>query len=153
MICRRILQRHHLSEVDFQSEKIKPLICKLSGKNQSDKFFKDEFVETEAVQDARFQYLGCTFQNRCYLRSCYFDSPAYKRSKMGNCYVFFKEAEQEKCGKIQYFIRIPGSPYFNAPVANVRSDQKIFFFPTQLKSEEIVEKGFIIKLCKTFEHS
>ena len=101
---------------------------------------------------------------------------------MGNCYVFFKEAEQEKFGKIQYFIRIPGSPYFNALVANVRyfsllqdlglvkgyfyrvlltdeenlvpveNLQKIFLFPTQLKSEEIVENGYIIKFCKTFEH-
>ena len=103
--------------------------------------------------------------------------------KWATVMFFFKEAEQEKFGKIQYFIRIPGSPYFNAPVAKVRyfsllqdlglvkgyfyrvllideenlvpveNLQKIFFFPTQLKSEEIVENGFIIKLCKTFEHS
>ena len=103
---------------------------------------------------------------------------------MGNCYVFFfKEAEQEKFGKIQCFIRIPGSTYFKTSVANVRyfsllqdlglvkehfyrvllsneenlvpveNLQKIFFFPAQLKSEKIDEIEYIVTLCKTFEHS
>ena len=64
VICRRVLQRHKLSEAEFQSEKLKPLFFKFSGKNQpiNDNFDR-EFVETDEVKDGRCQYPTAIFTN------------------------------------------------------------------------------------------
>ena len=65
VICRRVLQRHKLSEIEVQSEKLKPLFSKLSGKNQqTNENFDREFVETDEVKDGRCQCPAAIFTNR-----------------------------------------------------------------------------------------
>ena len=88
VICRRILQRHKLSDFDTNNGNLRSLFCKLSGTTDNERStFSDEFCETDAVKEGRQKYKSSRFINRVYFKNCYFDSPAYKRSKLGNCYV------------------------------------------------------------------
>ena len=64
VICRRVLQRHKLSGVEVQSEKLKPLFFKLSGKNKTNENFDREFAETDELKDGRLQYPTAIFTNR-----------------------------------------------------------------------------------------
>ena len=179
VICRRILQRHKLSEIELKSETLKPLFFKLSGKNQTNGKFDREFVETDAVKDGRCQYPTAVFTNRHIKKSCYLDSAAYKRSKLANCYVCFNVGEQDVFGKIQYFVRFPEKSYSEEVFANiatfivieevgpvkgyiyrvcqsteedlipVEKVQKVFFF----NNSKSCTDGFVMKLITSFEHS
>ena len=120
VICRRVLQRHKLSQFECQNEKLEPFYCKLLGrKYQTETTFSDEFLETKEVKEGRNLYKSARLINRVYSNGCYYDSPAYKRSRLGNCYTYFSSGNQEMFGKIQYFIEIPGSPFYNETLANV----------------------------------
>ena len=95
VICRRILQRHHLTNLKVQNSEFKQVFGKLTEKLDAEyATFNDKFVETEAVKIGRRKNKSGKFLNRLIFNSCYFDSPAYKRSKCGNCYVFFREQNQ-----------------------------------------------------------
>ena len=85
----------------------------------------------------RERYETATFLNRCVINGTYFDSPVYKRPRMGNCYVSFDESGIEKFGEMEYFVRIAGSPFYNKVHANV-----LFFSAVQ--SFGLV-KGFFIR--------
>ena len=144
VICRRVLQRHKLSEPDFQSEKLKPLFFKLSGKNQqTNENFDREFVETDEVKDGRCQYPTAIFTNRYMKKECYLDSAAYKRSKFANCYVCFQNGDQDVFGKIQYFVRFPDKSYSKEVFVNVATFNVI---------EEVGPvKGYIYRVCQSTE--
>ena len=180
VICRRVLQRHKLSEVEIQSEKLKPLFVKISGKNQqTNENFDREFVETDEVKDGRCQYPTANFTNRYMKKNCYLDSAAYKRSKLANCYVCFNNGERDVFGKIQYFVRFPDKSYSEDVFANVATFIVIeevgpvegYIYRVCQSSEEDlipVEKfqkvfffnnsksfrdGFVVRLIRSFEHS
>ena len=116
IICRRILQRHKLSGIDICNEHLQPLFSKLSGqRNCNPTNFTNELVETEAVIECRSQYPTSKIINRFLFDGVYLDSPAYTRSKLGNCFVYFKtQSDQEIFGQIQCFLQIPESPYNNS---------------------------------------
>ena len=79
--------------------------------------------------------------NRHLINGVYFDSPGYKRSKIGNCFVSFVRANVEFYGQIMYFIKISGPPY----IVEVQANVNLF---------EIVEeigpvKGFFFRVRST----
>ena len=88
IICRRIPQRHKLINVHIEDKKLHPLFSKLTG-TVDKQFGPDDFIETKALIEGRQLYPGAIFTNRHVYRNTYFDSPAYKRSKSGNCFVCF----------------------------------------------------------------
>ena len=183
IICRRILQRHKLFGCEVENEKLKPLFQKLSGKSQPDILnFKNDFVETEAVIQGRLHYPKALFKNRHNANNCYLDSPSYKRSKLGNCYVYYEVDEQETFGKILYFLEFPNSfcsetfavvqiysiieelgpvkGYVYRVRNTSREDcisteklRKVFFFKNSLTVGECGVENFVIKLICVFEHS
>ena len=106
VICRRILQRHRLSNYSSENPTLKTILSKLSQKKRQSGIltFSDNFFETTAVKEARKKYASKKFINRVYCNDCYFDSPAYKRSTLGNCFVRFHMDSQELFGQIQYFL-------------------------------------------------
>ena len=120
IICRRVLQRHKLLDVNLENQKIDSLYRKISARLQTnDQNYSEEFIETAVVQEARKMYNSAKFFNRIVFKSQYFDSPAYKRSTLGNCYVYYMDNDQEVFGKIQYFVQIPGSSFLNKTLAKV----------------------------------
>ena len=147
IICRRVLQRHELRGKNIKSEKLKSLFGKFSENvlYSDEKNFSNEFVETNAVKDGRSQYKGASFFNRVIVRNRYFDSAAYKRSKQGNCFVRYIDAQDEKMGEIQYFLQIPGSPFFSETLAVIRHFRCV---------EDIgVAKGFIFRVVSSSEEN
>ena len=121
VICRRILQWHKLCDFDLQNKNLTPLFCKLSGKHQSEvSNHPNELCETAALIAGRQKVPSGKFLGRIYFKHVYFDSPAYTRSKLGNCYVCFKDDLQiEQFGKIQYFLDLSETSNGNETLANV----------------------------------
>ena len=186
VICRRILQRHKLFDAEVKNKKLKPLYYRLTGKQEpetEEKCYTDEFFETDAVKKAKLSYRTAKFSNRRWVRNCYFDSPAYKRSKLGNCYVWINdEDDHELFGEIQFFIEIPSSSQ-TKNLANVVLFSKVddigpvkgFFYrvrrttlerfvPTEhLRKVFLIDniaeydkkfnEYFVVKLTANFEHS
>ena len=149
VICRRLLQRHKLHSVNLQNEDLTSLLYKLTGKPIKDcATFCSELIETEAIEKGGHLYKTAKFLNRVFVNGRYFDSPAYGRSKCGNCYVSFKDGENNEIfGKIQYFLEIPESPFDNKTLANISiftileeigSEKKFFFRVTQTPVEKLV---------------
>ena len=95
IICRRLLQRNKLATIQLEDDTLIPLYDKITGQQlfKVDKF-DEEFIETEEVQFGRSLYPGAHFLNRQQLQDVYLDSPAYGRSKLGNCYVSFKRCRK-----------------------------------------------------------
>ena len=116
------MQRHKLFDLKFENEKIKNVASKITGRNNKNKtVFSDNFLETNTVAASRLKYKTAKFFNRVVVHDCYFDSPAYKRSNLGNCFVCFvrEGGSHQNFGKIQYYMEISERPYSNATVANV----------------------------------
>ena len=102
IICRRFLQRHKLLDVNLENQKLDSLYRKISARLQTNnQNYSEEFIEIAVVQEARKMYNSAKFFNRIVFKSKYFDSPAYKRSTLGNCYVYYMDNDQEVFGKIQ----------------------------------------------------
>ena len=80
----------------------------------------DEFIETKALSEGRKLYQDAIFSNRYTYKNVYFDSPAYKRSKLGNCFVSFFNEGRESYGQILYFVKFMGPPFFGKLLANVQ---------------------------------
>ena len=183
IICRRVLQRYKLLDTDIEDPNLRTYFNKLTGRSDYEKEnskFDKELIETEAVEEARKQYPDAEILNRQILDGVYFDSPAYKRSKLGNCFVSFQEGGDIFFGKIQYFIKIPGPPFYNEVLANVQlfnvlenmGPEKGFFYRIEFTEKENlislnklskiflcrvfcdeVELLYAVKLCTSFEHS
>ena len=120
IICRRVLRRHKLARLEIKNLRLKKIFDKLSPIPVIDCVgFSDEMIETEDVKLGRSRYSGGTFFNRHHFNNTYFDSPSYKRSKLGNCFVSIS-GKVEKFGQIRYFIQMEGAPFFNAVHANVQ---------------------------------
>ena len=179
IICRRVLQKHKLANLEIQDNTLRSLFCKLSGnRSYEDNFFSDEFVETKAIKTGRLFYPEAEFFNRQTVNGVYFDSPSYRRSKLGNCYVSFTRNNEIHFGQTQYFMKLKGAPFDDEILANVKlfdlveefGPRKGFFFrvksteieklvPVQQLSKvflysELPENSyFIVKLCSTYEHS
>ena len=136
IICRRVLQRHRLVDNKMENERLKTLYSNLSGGTMEPSNLKTEFIETETVRRIRLEHPNALLFNRQVVSDVYFDSPAYKRSKLGNCFVFFEKDGQEFSGKIQCFVKLCGPPFFSQTVACVE-----FYYIT----EDIgIEKGFFL---------
>ena len=98
VICRRVLQRHRLTESDITDARLRHFFCKLTGKECYEGIdFNDELIVTEAIEAARLQYEGCVNEifNRHIEKDIYLDSISYKRSKFGNCYANFQEKNRQ----------------------------------------------------------
>ena len=113
--------RQKLTNIETQDPHLKYLISKINSDfdNNNDACMSDEFVETNAVKIGRMFYPEAEFFNRHLINGVYFDSPCYKRSKIGNCFVSFVRDNVEFYGQILYFIKISGPPYFGEVQANV----------------------------------
>ena len=120
IICRRVLQRHNLTDFDELEPDLRQLFCKISGNPVpcSEKF-DQEFVETEALRAAKRRFPAAIFFNRQLVENVYFDSPCYRRSKQGNCYVCFIKNGEEFFGQILYFIQFLGRNQCNSVMARV----------------------------------
>ena len=161
IICRRLLQRHKLQSVEINDARLCPLYSKLSG-NPNKISGPDDFVETEALLEGRQFYTDGVFSNRQWHRNVYFDSPAYKKSKQGNCFVSFFYGNEEFFGKIQYFVKFPNAPFFGkifAVVTKLVIVEDIglvrnIFFQVQPTDEEllipieILKKVLFVKISK-----
>ena len=99
VICRRILQRHHLSEVDFQSEKIKPLICKLSGKNQSDKFLKMNLWRPKRYRTLVFNIWAALLKTVVTLRAATLTRQHINAQKWATVMFFSKKQNKRNLAK------------------------------------------------------
>ena len=53
------------------------------------------------------------------VENVYFDSPCYRRSKQGNCYVHFSENGGEFFGQILYFVQLLGHENSNSVMAKI----------------------------------
>ena len=94
----------------IQDPEIRCLFDKLYGITTLDQInCSTEFVETQAVNNGRATYPQAVFFNRQHFQNFYFDSPAYGRSKLGNCFVSFWKNNNEHFGQIQFFMKLPGS--------------------------------------------
>ena len=183
VICRRISQRHRLANVTIENTNLKLLSDHLTGKEVESSSFSEETAETPAVKRARTQYPKGVISNRQKINSVYFDSTSFKRSKFGNCYIFFLENGNEKFGEIQYFIRFSGAPFNNIVHANIlihatleelgpvkgflfkvcrtttedlipiQNLTKVFRYTERNDTESDDSVSFMMKLCSTFEHS
>ena len=120
IICRRVLRRHKLARLEIKTLQLKKVFDKFSPIPVIDGVgFSDEMIETDDVKLGRSRYPGATFFNRQRFKNTYFDSPSYKRSKLGNCFVLIS-GKVEKFGRILYFFQMEGAPFFNAVHANVQ---------------------------------
>ena len=119
IICRRVLQRHRLVDNKMENERLKTLYSNLSGGTMEPSNLKTEFIETETVRRIKWEHPNALLFNRQIVSDVYLDSPAYKRSKLGNCFVFFEKDGQEVSGKIQCFVKFCGPPFFSQTVACV----------------------------------
>ena len=180
IICRRILQKHKLSDEDIKDSELRQLFNKLSGRPIKDTFASsDEMKQTEALTAGQRQYPYAVFLNRLKANDTYFDSEAFSRSKLGNCFISYLENGEDSFGKIQYFVKIPNQPYFDEVQANVRLYAKTedvglvkgYVFRVQETSRENLipvfnlekvfqysenkesKTFFMMKLCATFDHS
>ena len=121
IICRRVLQRHKLAATECNDPKLRSLFGKLTGnKDLASGNFDSDFLYTDALKMGKTQYPNGKFFNRQVLDNVYFDSSSYKRGKQGNCFVYFMRGETETFGQIQYFIQLPGQPFYDEVLANVR---------------------------------
>ena len=113
--------RQKPTNIETQDPHLKYLISKINSDfdNNNDACMSDEFVETNAVKIGRMFYPEAEFFNRHLINGVYFDSPCYKRSEIGNCFVSFVRDNVEVYGQILYFIKISGPPYFGEVQANV----------------------------------
>ena len=181
VICRRILQRHRLANVEIDNDVLGGLFNYLTGKEEISCFSK-ETAESEAIKIARSQYPTALILNRHIVRQSYFDSTSFKRSKLGNCYAYYLENEREVFGEIQYFIKCSDPPFNNEVYANVLIHATLedfcpvtgYIFKVCRTSKENVvpasnlhkvfcyneavdgkcdEVSFMIKLCSVFDHS
>ena len=101
---------------------MKTLFDKFVGcSNVADECYDNEFRETEAVKEGRKQYPDGKFFYRVTIKKVYFDCEAYRRSRLGNCYVYFFDENEEKFGQIEYFVKIPNRPFPDKLMASVRS--------------------------------
>ena len=182
IICRRILQRHRLGNVQIHNPSLQSVFSHLLRIDTPDEeSFSQATFETDAVKEARLQYSDATILNRQIFKGVYFDSAAYGHSKQGNCFVMISENQKNTFGKIQYFVKIPAAPFYNEVQACVLMYKvledvgfvKGFFFRVQETSTEnlvpieflkkvfsykkIVNDAnttdFMVKLCSAFEHS
>ena len=181
VICRRILQRHRLANVQIDNDVLGGLFNHITGKEEISCISK-ETAETDAIKFARSQYPTVLILNRHIVRQSYFDSTSLKRSKLGNCYAYYLENEREVFGEIQYFIKCSDPPFNNDVYANVlihatlkdfgsvtgyifkvcrtskenvvpvNSLYKVFCYNEAVDGERD-EVSFMIKLCSLFDHS
>ena len=122
IICRRFLQRQKLAQKEVFNPKLKTLFDKFVGcSNVADECYDNEFRETEAVKEGRKQYPDGKFFNRVTIKNVYFDCEAYRRSRLGNCYVYFFDENEEKFGQIEFFVKFPNCPFPDKLLASVRS--------------------------------
>ena len=84
VICRRLLQKRKLLQANITDNTLKNIFDQLSGKQSSELQFSDEMLETETLRTGRTQYADAVFFNRLKFLDRYFDSTAYKRSKLAN---------------------------------------------------------------------
>ena len=161
IICRRLLQRHKLQSVEINDAILCPIYSKLSG-NPNKMSGPDDFVETQALLEGRNFYTEGVFSNRQWHRNVYFDSPAYKKLKQGNCFVSFFYGNEEHFGKIQYLVKFPNAPFFGkifAVVTKLVIVEDIglvrnIFFKVQPNDEEllipieILKKVLFVKMSK-----
>ena len=180
LICRRILQRRKLADVEIHDNKLKKLCYKIIGVVVDDPLsVSDEMIETAALKAGRQQYKEAIFSNRQQLKDMYLDSTAYKRSKHGNCFVWYQENGDQRFGQIQYFPRLSGPPFYDELQANVKLfeiSQDIglvkgyIFIARETEEENLVpvlsltklfcyrelnnpEVSYLVKLCNSFDHS
>ena len=117
----------------MENERLKTLYSNLSGGTMESSNLNTEFIETETVQRIKLEHPNALFFNRQVVNGVYFDSHAYKNSKLGNCFVVFEEDGQEVFGKMQGFVKFRGPPFFS---------QAVELFSV---TEDIgLEKGFFI---------
>ena len=183
VICRRVLQRYKLCDFHPLSNNMMPLFCKLSGKRHTEcSNYTNEFCETPALIEGRKRYGAAKFLNRFYYKHLYFDSPTYKRSKLGNCYVCFKnDLNIEQFGKIQNFLQFcensdetlanvlhflvseelgPLNGFFYRvqftdfeELVPVKKLRKVFLLDNSTKELNSNANLFLVKLSSCFEHS
>ena len=112
IICRRVLMRQKLTNIETQDPHLKYLISKINSDfdNNNDASMSYELVQTNAVKMGRMLYPEAEFLNRHLINGVYFDSHCYKRSKNGNYFVWFVRDNMEFYGQILYFIKISGPP-------------------------------------------
>ena len=177
IICRRVLQRHNITDCDELEPELRQIFCKIVGNSVpcSEKF-DEEFVETEALKAAKRRFPGAIFFNRQIVGNVYFDSPCYGRSKQGNCYVHFCENGEEFFGQILYFIQLLGHKNCSSVMAKVLLFKVIeiigpvegYFYRVDKTAEERMvslkslkfffadsckEQYYVVKLSPAFEHS
>ena len=114
IICRRILQRHHLSVQEVDEEGLSEIFSKLNNSRPTDTNFSSHMVRTPELMEGQRQYPEATFFNRQIVNHVYFDSTAYDRSRHGNCFVVYKTSSGEQFGKILYYMTLNGPPYNGA---------------------------------------
>ena len=65
IICRRVLQRHKLLDVNLENQKLDSLYRKISARLQTnDQNYSEEFIKTAVVHEARKMYNSAKFFNR-----------------------------------------------------------------------------------------
>ena len=111
IICRRILQRHHLSVQEVDEEGLSEIFSKLNNSRPKDTNFSSHMVRTPELREGQRQYPEATFFNRQIVNHVYFDSTAYDRSIHGNGFVVYKTCSGEQFGKILYYMTLNGMPY------------------------------------------
>ena len=101
IICRRILQKHKLSDTEILDKELCKTFNKIKGlPNEDTSFFSNEMMETVPVKEVRLHYPNAVFFNRQKVKETYFDSTAFKRSKFCNCFNSFEEDERMLFGKV-----------------------------------------------------
>ena len=183
VICRRVLQRHKLCDFHPLNNNMMPLFCKLSGKRHNEcSNYSNKFCETPALIEGRKKYGTSKFLNRFYYKHLYFDSPVYKRSKLGNCYICYKnDLNIEQFGKIQYLLQFcensdetlanvlhflvteelgPVNGFFYRvqftdfeELVPVNKLQKVFLLDNSTNEFNSNANLFLVKLSSIFEHS
>ena len=142
VICRRILQRHKLNDSRTKDEQIRAVVGRmLNSKLQNNGHFSQDMIETESLRFGRQLYPEAFFYNRATLNGVYYDSRSYGKYKNGNCFVSFVENESEIFGEIQYFMTMPGPPFYEEMMANVQ-----YFSVTECIGKIT---GFIYRLKET----
>ena len=114
IICRRILQRHHLSSKEVDEEGLSEIFSKLNNSRPKDTNFSSHMAPTPELKKGQRQYPKATFFNRQIVNHVYFDSTAYARSRQGNCFVVYKTSSGDQFGKILYFMKLNGPPHNGA---------------------------------------
>ena len=54
------------------------------------------------------------------IKNVYFDCAAYGRSRLGNCFVYLFDENEEKFGQIEYLINTPNQPFPDKLMASVK---------------------------------